>query len=182
MTDLQQALAISGGIFAVIMLSQYGDREASWHKFVLPVLSLGGFGFYYLKDAPTAGADWVVYAVGAAVGLAFGLGATAATKVYRRADGQVRTVTGPVFAAIWLGTVVLRVGFVALAEHDDTFRTHLGEFMMTHSIVQDAIAPFFLVMAAVTVLSRVGLIALRVRAARTTEVVVPPVAAVPAGV
>ncbi len=67
------------------------------------------------------------------------------------------------FVAIWTAVVALRVAFIYLAEHNTWFRDHLGTFMLDHHIVQDAIAPFFVIMALAMVLTRVFLLLARVR-------------------
>jgi hypothetical protein len=37
MSDLAQAALIGGGIFLVMMFSQFGRRDLSWHKVVYPL-------------------------------------------------------------------------------------------------------------------------------------------------
>ncbi len=162
MTDLQQALTIGGGIFIVMMASQYGYRDYTWHKWAMPLISVTIFGFLYLKDAPTDSVDFVVYAVALALGLAFGWAATATTKVEHNSakGGAIYTRAGVGFAAVWLLALAARVVFIVLAEHNMAFRNALGSFMYNHQIVEETIPPFFCLWAVVTVASRVGLIAL----------------------
>ena len=45
MNDFQTALVISGGISAVMVATQYGRREYTWHKVIFPLLSVAGFGY-----------------------------------------------------------------------------------------------------------------------------------------
>ncbi len=169
MTDMEQALTISSIIFGVVMLTQYGRRRYSLHKLIQPVLTVGLVGFFYLRGMPGSGADWAVYGVGAAIGLGFGIVTNAATGVERGATGRVFTRCGPAFLTAWVALVAARIVFIALADHNDAFRSHLGRFMVEHGIVQDAIAPFFVIMALVTVVSRVALVAARARNARPVE-------------
>jgi hypothetical protein len=164
MTDMEQALTISGGIFAVMMLTQYGRRKYDLHKVLMPIGTVSAVGYFYLKGMPTQHVDIVVYLVGAAIGLACGVVATFTTGVERDpASGQVHTRCGAGFVAIWTAVVALRVAFIYLAEHNTWFRDHLGTFMAEHQIVQDAIAPFFVIMALAMVLTRVFLLLARVR-------------------
>lgn len=169
MTDMEQALTISGVIFGVVMLTQYGRRKYSLHKLVQPVLTVALVGFFYLRDMPDTGADWAVYGVGAAIGLVFGVITNAVTGVERGAAGKVFTRCGLGFLTAWVALVAVRVAFIALADHNDGFRRHLGQFMFEHGIVQDAIAPFFVIMALVTVVSRMALVAARARNARSVD-------------
>jgi len=164
MTDMEQALTISGGIFAVMMLTQYGRRKYDLHKVLMPIGTVSAVGYFYLKGMPSQDVDIVVYLVGAAIGLACGVVATLTTGVERDpASGKVHTRCGVGFVAIWTAVVALRVAFIYLAEHNTWFRDHLGTFMAEHHIVQDAIAPFFVIMALAMVLTRVFLLLARVR-------------------
>lgn len=169
MTDLQQALTIGGGIFLVMMASQYGYRDYTWHKWAMPLISVAIFGFFYFKDAPTDSVDFVVYAVALALGLAFGWAATATTQVERNPakGGLIYTRAGVGFAAVWLLALAARVVFIVLAEHNTAFRNALGTFMYNHQIVEETIPPFFCLWAVAMVASRVGLIALRAAALRS---------------
>lgn len=165
MTDLEQSLLIGGSIFVVMMASQYGRRDYTWHKVVMPVASCAVFAYFYLKDAPTMSVDFVVYAVGGLIGLVFGVWASVATGVERDArDGKVYTRCGAGFALAFLTCLALRVAFIASAQHVGPFRDRLGAFMFDHKIVVDAIPPFFVIMACAMVVSRVAFIAGRVAA------------------
>jgi len=169
MTDLQQALAIGGGIFIVMMASQYGYRDYTWHKWAMPLISVAIFAYFYVKDAPNDSVDYVVYAVAVALGLAFGWAATATTKVEKNPakGGAIYTRAGIGFASVWLLALAARVLFITLAEHNQGFRSALGTFMYNHQIVEEAIPPFFCIWAVVMVAFRVGLIALKAASLRS---------------
>jgi len=171
MTDMQQALTVSGLIFGIVMMSQYGRREYNWHRVLLPLSSTATVGYFYLKGMPIQAVDWVVYGVGALVGLAFGLVASATTGLDRDAtDGRTYTRCGTWFLTTWLAAVALRIGFVYAAEHNTWFHQHLGGFLTEHDIITDAIAPFFVIMALAMVLTRVVLIGLRVSGASPARI------------
>ncbi|MFJ2958071.1 hypothetical protein [Streptomyces sp. NPDC087270] len=181
MTDMEQALAISGGIFGLMLLTQYGRRKYDRHKVLMPLVSVSVIGYFYLRGAPTHTVDLVVYLVGAAVGVVCGGIATLTTGVERdRGSGRVYTRCGAGFVAIWSVVVALRVAFIYLSEHDAWFRGHLVTFMTDHRIVEDAIAPFFVLMALAMVLSRVLLVLARVRALPPAEGTAPAVDGRPA--
>ncbi|MET3805459.1 hypothetical protein ABIB25_002463 [Nakamurella sp. UYEF19] len=169
MTDLQQALAIGGGIFIVMMASQYGYRDYTWHKWAMPLISVAIFGYFYLKDAPSDGVDFVVYAVALALGVVFGFAATATTTVEKNPakGGAIYTRAGVGFASVWLLALAARVVFIVLAEHNQAFRNALGTFMYNHQIVEETIPPFFCLWAVVMVATRVGLIALKAASLRS---------------
>lgn len=163
MSPLEQSVLISGSIFAVVVASSYGRKQYRVEKLARPLVLSAVFGYAYIKGAPTGTVDLVVYAVALAIGVGFGLLSNAFTGVERdHVTGKVMTVAGAGFIATWLVAMGVRVAFIALAENNHTFQMHLGTFMASHSIPEAAIAPFFVIMALTTVLSRIGLVALRV--------------------
>jgi hypothetical protein len=164
MSDFMQALIISGSIFAVMMVSQLGRREYTWHKVLLPLLSVAGFGYYYLKDAPFGGNATWLYLVGIVIGAVFAVFATVTTGLERGSDGKVYTSTGSGFVATWLVAVLLRIGFVWGVTNVAGFRDHVGVFMFNHQLTESTIAPFFVLMALTTVIGRV--VALKIRTNR----------------
>lgn len=168
MSDLTQAVEISGGIFALMMATQYGTRHFGWHKIALPILAVSGFGYSYLKDAPTDHNSVALYLVGAAIGLVFGVLAYASTAMWAdRTAGEIMTRCGGAFVAVWLVAMVARIGFVWAVSDIPTFQTWVGEHMMSMHLSTEAIAPFFVIWALTMVAVRVvGLVA-RSRALRT---------------
>jgi hypothetical protein len=49
-SDFMTALVISGSIFALMILTQFGRREYTLHRVLLSVLLVAGFGYAYLRD------------------------------------------------------------------------------------------------------------------------------------
>jgi len=179
MSDFMTALVISGSIFAVMMASQLGRREYTWHKVLTPVLSVAGFGYAYLRNIPTGGSSIWLYAVGIAIGAVFAVLATVSTGVERdSATGKLFTTTGAAFVATWLVAMALRVGFVWSVDNVGSFRNQVGTFMTGHQIAEASIAPFFVLMALTTVVGRV--IAVQIRVSRLASAAL--VAAVPVAV
>lgn len=162
MSEFVTSLVISGSIFAVMMLSQFGRRDYTWHKVLYPLISVGIFGYSYLKDLPTVGNAVWLYLVGVVIGLVFAGWATVTTGVERdAATGKLYTRTGAGFVTAWLVAMGLRIAFVYAAENVPSFRGQVGTFMMNHQLVEGSIAPFFVLMALTTVVVRI--VAIRVR-------------------
>ena len=63
MSDLTQAVLISGGIFALVMARGYGRRAFGLQAVLLPVVMIGGFGYAYLRHAPLHTPDLAAYGV-----------------------------------------------------------------------------------------------------------------------
>lgn len=165
MTEFMTALLVSSSIFAMMMLTQFGRREYTWHKVLMPVISVAAFGWAYLHDIPAVGNAIWLYLAGIAIGAVFAVAATVTTGI-DIVSGKLYTRTGAGFVITWLVAMALRVGFVWGADNNPGFRDHIGIFMMSHQLVEGSIAPFFVLMALTTVLVRV--IAIKTRAARLT--------------
>lgn len=169
MSEFMSALVISGSVFAVMMVSQLGRREYSWHKIAVPLLSVGAFGWVYLRHLPTAGNAVWLYLVGMIIGGVFAVLTTWSTTVEKDPETKrLFTNTGGAFVLAWLVAVALRIGFVWGVDNVPSFRDQVGIFMMNHQLVQPSVAPFFVLMALTTVLGRV--VALKIRANRMNKV------------
>ena len=165
MSEFMNAVVISGSIFAVMMMSQLGRREYSWHKIAIPVLSVALFGWAYLRHLPTAGNAVWLYLTGIAIGGVFAVLTTTTTAIEKDPNSnKLFTRTGAAFVITWLVAVALRIGFVWGADNVPSFRQQVGMFMLDHQLTQDSIAPFFVLMALTTVIGRV--VAVKIRANR----------------
>jgi hypothetical protein len=162
MTDMEQALLVSGGILVLMLIMQFGRRQYGAQNLRLAVVLSAAVGYFYFRGAPTRTADLVVYAVGALVGIGFGAWASAATGIERdRSTGSLMTRCGIGFVTAWVTCVAIRVAFIFCADHVGSFRSALGTFLRSSNVSSSAIAPFFVAMALVMVLSRVVLVELR---------------------
>ena len=169
MSDLAQASLISGGLFAIVMLTQFGRRTLTFRMLLRPVLLAGGIGYYYLSDMPlkTSG-EWTLYAAGLAVGLLFAAGTTLATRIEVDATtGKVVTICGAGFVAVWVLAVAARLAFVYSTDHISWVRENVGTFLADHRIEQAAIAPFFVIWALTMVVARVAAVQIGAHQART---------------
>lgn len=164
MSDLAQAALIGGGIFLVMMASQLGRRDLSWHKVVFPLVSIAVFGYSYLKDAPTATGEWELYGVALALGLCFAAVATVFTGMERDASsGRIMTICGTGFVITWAVALVARLVFIWSVNNVGAVREQVGSFLMSHQIETAAIAPFFVIWALTMVVGRIVAIQIRAR-------------------
>ncbi len=170
MSDLAQAALISGGIFAVVMLTQFGRRANRTLSALRPILMVAAVGYAYLAGAPTDATSVRVYLAAVGVGLLFAAGAVAATRVEVECPtGQAFTVCGLGFVAVWLVAVAARLVFIWLVENNLWARNEFGTWMIGHHVDFAVIAPFFVIWALTMVLARVAVVQLRIRHAVLTE-------------
>ncbi|MBT0567683.1 hypothetical protein [Williamsia sp. CHRR-6] len=170
MSDLSSAVQISGGIFAVMMATQYGTRSYGRRNIVLPIALAGVFGMAYLKTAPTDHNSMMVYGVALGLGLVFALIAAATTRMFTdRETGSIMTRCGLGFVAVWAVAVAARIGFVWATTDITAFRQWFGEHLMSLQLSPAVIAPFFVIWALSMVLGRAAILAGRAAALHGTR-------------
>ncbi len=164
MSDLAQAALISGGIFAVVMLTQFGRRANRTMSTLRPILMVVGVGYGYLAGAPTDTSSLKVYLAAVGVGLLFAAGAVATTRVeVDRLTGTASTICGLGFVTVWLVAMAARLAFIWLVENNLWARNEFGTWMISHHVDFAVIAPFFVIWALTMVLARVAVVQLRIR-------------------
>lgn len=145
---MRQAVLISAAILGYVLLTNYGRRRFTWHKWAPLLLAIPAVGAAYLQSAPATAADLFIYACAVVIGGAFGLAATATTGVDRDpATGRLYTRCGLAFAVTWVIALGSRVALVWALQNDPGFRRAAGRFMAAHTITTDVIAPTFVLLA-----------------------------------
>lgn len=162
MTEFQQALLMSGGIAAFVLIMNLGTRTFERKALIRTLAICGGVGYGYLRHVPTGSHEIAAYVVAGVLALTFGGAAIATTRVHWNASrAAVMTTCGAGFVAVWVLAVAARLGFIWEVEHNHGFRTWFGEFMMSHQIHETAIAPFFVIWALGMVAIRMAWVAYR---------------------
>lgn len=162
MSDFQQALLMSGGIAAFVLIMNLGTRTFERKALIRTLAICGGVGYGYLRNVPTDGHEIAAYVVAGVLALIFGGAAIATTRVHwNTSRAAVMTTCGIGFAAVWALAVVARLSFIWEVEHNHGFRNWFGEFMMHQQIHKTAIAPFFVIWALGMVAVRMAWVAYR---------------------
>jgi len=163
MSTTQWILSIA--LLAWALLRNLGTREVTRATYLVPVIVVGVAAGYFLFPLPTAGNDLgLVMALGA-VGVLFGLAASAVTRLCHR-DGRLVATAGAGFASLWLVMIGGRIAFAEWA--NGTGARAVGMFSMDHAITgADAWTAALVVMALGMVLARTVALALRARRIQT---------------
>ena len=142
-------------VLVATVFVQFRGRRLTPRNLVLPVGIVVYFLFAYLKGVPTAGNDLYLVAVGVALGLVFGVGAGAFTRVYSTEKG-IYAKAGPLAAAFWTVGVVLRTAFsLYAADGGRSADRAIGHAMRTLNVTaSSAIVACLLLMVLVEVGSR----------------------------
>jgi hypothetical protein len=148
-------------LLATIFL-QFRGRRLTVRNLVLPVAIVVYFLFAYLKGVPTAGNDLYLIAGGVGLGLIFGVGAGAFTRVYPGEKG-IYAKAGLLAATFWAAGVVLRTAFSLYASDGGASADRvIGRVMHSWNITSSsAIVACLLLMVLVEVGSRQLIVAAR---------------------
>ena len=161
---MKQAIVSSALILTYVLITQYGRRRFSWHKWLPPLLAIPAVGVVYLRTAPMTRADVALYGIAIGVGAAFGLLATRATRLERDARTlRLYTRCGIAFAITWIVALGSRATFIWALQDSSAIRQSIGTFMRNHQIVSGAIAPTFVLIALSMYSIRLALLAVKVR-------------------
>lgn len=145
---MRQAVVISAAILGYVLLTNYGRRRFTWHKWAPLLLAIPPIGVAYLRTAPATAADLFIYTFAVVIGGAFGLAATATTGLdHDRATGRLYTRCGLAFAVTWVIALGSRVALISALQNNPGFRRAAGRFMAAHAITTDVIAPTFVLLA-----------------------------------
>lgn len=146
---------ILDAVLVATIFLQFRGRRLTVRNLGLPVAIVVYFLFAYLKGVPTAGNDLYLIGGGVALGLIFGVGAGAFTRVYRGEKG-IYAKAGLLAAAFWTVGVVLRTAFSLYASDGGASADRtIGRVMHSWNITSSsAIVACLLLMVLVEVGSR----------------------------
>lgn len=160
-----------------VLMRNLGTRPVTKSTYLTPLAVVAVAAAVFLRHLPTAGHDLTLEVLGLAAGVAFGVLATALTRVRVSARG-VAIRAGVAFATLWVVVIGGRIAFAEWANGPGG-RT-IGEFSMRHQITgADAWTAAFVLMALAMVAARLASTAAWVRlsrsdAAETSTVAVSP--------
>ena len=146
---------ILDAVLLATIFVQFRGRRLTPRNLALPVAIVGYFLFAYLKGVPTAGNDLLLIGGGVLLGLVFGAGAGAFTRVYYRESG-IYAKAGLLAATFWATGVVLRTAFSLYASDGGASADRtIGKVMHSWNITSsNAIVACLLLMVLVEVCAR----------------------------
>jgi hypothetical protein len=146
---------ILDAVLVATVFLQFRGRRLTPRNLLFPVAIVIYFLAAYLKGVPTAGNDLYLVVGGVVLGLVFGVGAGAFTKVFTGEKG-IYAKAGPLAATFWTVGVVLRTAFSLYAtDGGPSADRTIGHAMHTLNITSsNAIVACLLLMVLVEVGSR----------------------------
>lgn len=159
MSTTQWILSIA--LLAWALLRNLGTRQVTRTTYLVPFALVVVAAGFFLVPLPTAGNDLDLVVAFGAVGVLFGLAASAVTRLRQR-DGRLVATAGAGFASLWLVMIGGRIAFAEWASGSGA--RAVGTFSMDHAITgADAWTAALVVMALGMVLARTVALALRAR-------------------
>lgn len=152
-------------LLAWALLRNVGTREVTRTTYLVPIALVVVAAGFFLLPLPTAGNDLDLVVAFGAVGVLFGIAASAVTRLRHR-DGRLVATTGAGFVLLWLVMIGGRVAFAEWANGSGA--QAVGTFSADHAITgADAWTAALVVMALGMVLARTVALALRAQRIQT---------------
>lgn len=147
-------------VLVLIVVRQLREERLTRRFVLIPAAIVWFTAHSYLHGLPSAGNDLVLIGgcvlAGATLGLAGGL----LTKV-RGEGGHAFVKAGPAAAALWIGSMTARLGFIVWITHGSG-PAHLASFSRAHAITgADAWQTALVLLALSEVVVRIGVIVAR---------------------
>jgi hypothetical protein len=166
---MTQALTLAAIMLAMVLFTQLGRRHFGLHSILLPLGTVGYFGWEYLHGLPSTGGSIAMAVVGTLIGVVAGLIALSTIRVERDAKGKGYTRAGAAYLIVWLVVLAGRLAFVYGMNHSRSFAHSVGTFSMHHHLVSASWIAFFVLMAISMVAVRSAGVALRLSAIHKTN-------------
>ncbi|MFJ4922335.1 hypothetical protein [Streptomyces sp. NPDC088725] len=171
MSQFLTALVAGATILTLVLATDLGHRRITRWRAPRSVLAVVIVVAILVRSVPTAGNDLSLQLAGIGAGVICGLIAGALLPVCRDEAGELRTIGGAGYAAVWIVLSGARVVFAYGSEH--WFGEGLIRFSVDYGLSgQDVYANSFVFMSLAMVLARTGALLVKVRRLRAAEAAV----------
>ncbi|GIE89894.1 DUF1453 family protein [Actinoplanes regularis] len=145
---MREALLVSGGLLAIVLLTQVGKHRFGWIKWGISMAFVGYLYWDTYNRTELSAPNVTAGALGILIGTVIGILLMRVMRVYRQADNQrVYTKAGWAYLGIWLAVLLARTAFLYALENWDAFADRFGHWMIEQRLDSDGIAAFFVLMA-----------------------------------
>lgn len=142
----------------LIVIRQLREEQLTLRFVLLPLGIVAFVAHKYLAAVPTTGHNLVLIGLALALGTTFGVAGGLLTRV-RAEDGRAYVRAGFGAAALWVGSMTARLGFIIWITHSG--QDDLVRFSITHHLSADVWQSALVLLALSEVVTRVGIIVAR---------------------
>lgn len=152
-------------ILGTVLMSDLGQKYVTPLRLLRPFVAAVAIIPFFIKGVALSGNGLLIELAAIAAGLALGVLAASAMRVYPdKGTGKVASHAGVSYALLWIAVVGARIYFSYGSQH--VFGRQLGQWLVSNHVPVNALIDGLIFLSVAMLLARTGTLAARARRAR----------------